>query len=267
MKADVLYERKGDLYYPTDRAASPWDSQLIHGGAITGLLAHVLDTRHHHAGMQFIRITNDLFRPAPRQPVTVDTEIIRQGSRIRAIVARMIIESHEVARATAISSVSQEIELPKPSSEPEPIAFPEQLPISGFLGPYTKNIDEAPPGFNFAVEMRKVEGFEFKGWGTAWLHIRSNVVLNEENTPLSYMGMMTDFGNGIGQMALGNNQACINSDSTLYLYRYPQQRWIRFQCQTQIQPSGNGTTETVLADKDGPLGKVIQSLIVRPFRL
>ena len=217
--------------------------------------------------MHFIRITNDLFRPAPRQPVTVDTEFIRQGSRIRAIVARMIIGNYEVARATAITAVNQDIKLPEHVAVAEPIEFPQHLPVHGFLGPYTENIEDAPPGFNFAVEMRKESGFEFKGRGVAWLHIRSDVVQGERNTPVSYMGMMTDFGNGIGQLALGANQACINSDSTLYLYRYPKQRWIRFQCQTQIQTNGSGITETALADADGPLGKVLQSLIVRPFRL
>jgi Acyl-CoA thioesterase C-terminal domain/Acyl-CoA thioesterase N-terminal domain len=267
MKQDILYVREGDQYHPTDRAASPWDSQLIHGGAITGLLAHTLDTRYVHENMKFIRITNDLFRPAPRQPLTVETEIIRDGSRIKAIVARMIIDTHEVARATSVCATTQVIELPAHAALGSPIEFPAHLPVLGFLGPYTESVYDAPPGFNFAVEMRKVEGFEFKGWGTAWLNIRSQVVQDEPNTPVSYMGMMTDFGNGIGQMGLGANQACINSDSSLYLYRYPKQKWIRFKCHSQIQPTGSGTTETELADADGPLGRVIQSLIVRPFSL
>ena len=98
---EPLYERDGDLYVPSLRTCSPWDSGLLHGGAIAGILAHALDHFDPNPDMRFVRITNDLFRPAPRVPGRVELDKVRDGKRISVIQARLMAEGVEGARASA----------------------------------------------------------------------------------------------------------------------------------------------------------------------
>ena len=99
---DALYHRDGPLYVPTERTNSPWDSRLLHGGAIAGLMAHVIDRHEPDPEWRILRLTHDLYRPAPRVPLEVVTETLRAGQRIQLIQARMLADGQEVARSTAL---------------------------------------------------------------------------------------------------------------------------------------------------------------------
>lgn len=265
MNNDSLFHRDGDYFVPTDRTNSPWSPNLLHGGSIAGLLAYGLEQHAPDENMRFIRVTNDLFRPAPKVPVKLETQFLRDGGRIGVIECRLIADGKEVARATGLRAKVQNIELPEhalnKTSRP---ASPEHLPIVGFLGERVAP-DVYVPGLNYAVDVKLVGGFQFKGEGQAWLRIQSTVVAGEANTPFVYLGMLSDFGNGLGQTYLGGNNACINADISSSIYRYPVGEWIYLDSKTQVQSQGFGTTETLFMDAQGALGRVTQSLIVKPF--
>ena len=263
---DALYHREGELYVPTERTNSPWDSRLLHGGAIAGIMAHVIDRHEPDPEWRILRLTHDLCRPAPRVPLTIVTETLRAGQRIQLIQARMLADSQEVARSTALRGRVQPVELPDHAvvtgGVPE---GPEGLAPEGFLGGRGQP-GKRPPGLNAAIEMRRVSGFAFKGEGTAWLRIDADVVAGEPTTAISYMGMMSDFGNGIGQLYLGGKMGCINADIDLHLNRYPDGEWICLESRTHMEPTGLGTTHTRLYDTRGPIGRVDQCLVLRPMQ-
>lgn len=271
LSMEALYIRDGDYFVPTERTGSPWDTKLLHGGAIAGLLAYAVEHCEPNPQMRFVRITNDLFRPAPRVPIKIETRVVRDGQRIGVIQALLIADGKEVAMATALRARVQPIELPDYAQPPKTTPRgPEGLNITSFLGGGGRQsgTDKLPPGLHSVVEMKIVDGFQFRGAGTAWLRINAQVVAGEDNTPLTYMGMMSDFGNGLGQVYLGGRAACINADIDMHLNRYPQaQAWIGLASQTHIEATGFGTTQTSLYDEQGPIGHVSQSLVVRDLTL
>lgn len=265
MSSDSLYHKDGDYFVPTDRTNSPWSPKLLHGGAISGILAYGLEQHAPDPGMQFIRVTNDLFRPAPKVPVKLETNFLRDGGRIGVVECRLIADGKEVARAVGLRAKVQDIDLPEHAlCKTETPPDPGPIPISGFLG--EKSDAEAyVPGLNYAVDVKLISGFQFKGEGKAWLRITSQLIDGAENTPFTYLGMLSDFGNGLGQSYIGGNNACINADINSSIYRYPTSEWICLESKTQVQPQGFGTTETLFVDSEGAVGRVSQSLVVKPF--
>ncbi|HEY9134684.1 MAG TPA: thioesterase family protein [Pseudomonadales bacterium] len=266
MSGDPLYIKDSDNFIPTDRTNSPWSPTLLHGGAIAGILAYGLEQALPNPSMRFIRITNDLFRPAPKKPLQLHTELVRDGGRICVIQCKLIIDDKEVARATGLAAKVQDIELPEYAHSKAEAPPPHQdLPIKGFLGEKAAP-NKYIPGLNYAIDVKLISGFNFQGEGKAWLRMTSPLIEGEDNSPLTYMGILSDFGNGLGQAYLGGENACINADIGLSLYRYPESQWIYLDSVTQVQAHGFGTTETFFIDEQGPVGKVTQSLIVKSIK-
>ncbi|MBE0610510.1 MAG: thioesterase family protein [Dehalococcoidia bacterium] len=85
---DAIFIREGDSFVPTDLARSPWGPQLLHGGPPAGLLARAIEHAVHDADMHPARVTIDLFRPVPKQPLQVEVEAVRQGNRIAVMQPR-----------------------------------------------------------------------------------------------------------------------------------------------------------------------------------
>ena len=181
------------------------------------------------------------------------------------VECKLIAEGKEVARAVGLKAKVQDIELPEAAlCKTEMPPNPDNIPVTGFLGDKA-DADTYVPGLNYAVDVKLISGFDFKGEGKAWLRIRSQLIDGEENTPFTYLGMLSDFGNGLGQTYIGGNNACINADISNSIYRYPVSEWVCLESKTQVQPQGFGTTETLFVDSEGAVGRVTQSLIVKPF--
>lgn len=266
---DALYVREGDRFIPTERTCSPWGSDRLHGGAVAGLLAWGAENLHPNPEMRVVRITNDLFRPAPRVPVRLEADLLREGRRISVLRVRMVADGQEVAMATVLRARAQPTELPAHAQPPRQTPpGPDGIEVVGFLGSKPQTGPKAPPGMHSAVEVKPVVGMQFKGEGTAWLRITCDVVQGQPNSSVSYMGMMSDYGNGLGQVYLGGQVACINADIDMHLVRYPAaDSWICLESRSLMSSQGSGITETRLYDTDGPIGQVTQSLVVRPFSL
>ena len=71
------------------------------GQIVGGLLGWALD-RQGDNELQPARLTVDLLRPVPIEPVTIETSIQREGRRIRLVDAAMLQQGRVVARASAL---------------------------------------------------------------------------------------------------------------------------------------------------------------------
>ncbi|MEV0298990.1 acyl-CoA thioesterase domain-containing protein [Nocardia sp. NPDC050710] len=89
-------------FEPLPMAASAWSPQMVNGPAICGLIARALENDHCTDDYVPARLTVDLFRPTLTRPMTVATELVRAGRRIRVADAELIQDGKSVARASAI---------------------------------------------------------------------------------------------------------------------------------------------------------------------
>jgi acyl-CoA thioesterase len=270
---DAIFVPDGDLFVPTDLASSPWGPGLLHGGPPAGLLAHAIEKENRDPGLQLSRLTIDLFRPVPKQPLGTDVRVLREGKRIRVTEAALIADGQEVCRATALFLRTSELEVPEGNRAAGPtIAGPEGIETAG-LGQVLSGMKATPEqsaafmrlkGFHTMVEVRGVDVAPGSGRGTAWIRIPVPFVAGEATTPLVRVAATSDFGNALGNMRLTDGMGFINADITLYLGRMPEGEWIGLQSHSVAQPSGLGMGESVVHDLKGVVGRVVQALIVNP---
>ncbi len=97
---DAFFTADGGSYVPGTMTRGPWGATM--GGQIVGgLLGWALD-RHGGDDLQPARLTVDLLRPVPIEPVSIEISVQREGRRIKLVDAAMLQHGRAVARASAL---------------------------------------------------------------------------------------------------------------------------------------------------------------------
>src|SRR5690606_37978438 len=97
-----FFRRDGDLFIPSSFAVGPWDPNSMHGRVLGGLLGREMEQRYCDDDFQFTRLTVDLFRLPPLEPVEVRSELVREGNRIRVADATVLCGGVEMARGRGV---------------------------------------------------------------------------------------------------------------------------------------------------------------------
>jgi hypothetical protein len=258
----AIFERDGDRIVPTGLARGPWDPGSCHGGAPAALLAAVLDQLPSPAPMHGVRLSFDLLRPVPLAPLTLASQVVRDGKRVQLAEATLTDgDGTELMRCRALRIRTTELGIPAPPPEagagdrlPDE---PEQL--SRFDGSGTWQTE----GFWEAVDVRFLEGqLGQPGRGVAWFRVVAPLLEGLELTPLARAAATADFGNGIGPPLPMGPYLYVNPDLTVHLDRLPVGEWVGMRSTSVARPSGSGQTTSTLFDRDGRIGTAAQSLYV-----
>ncbi len=152
--AEHIYERDGELFVPTQWAGSPWSADAQHGAPVAGLFARAAEEVASECGLQLARLTVDLFRPVPKQPLRLVRRIVRRGRKLSLIEAALLRGDEEISRASALLLVARP-ELAsswaQASGPPQPPPLEHARPFSFMPGEFR---DRVPPGFHFPIEAR-----------------------------------------------------------------------------------------------------------------
>lgn len=253
--------REGDLYRPTRLTEGPWSPDAQHGGPPAALLAGAIDREPSEVEMTLARITVELLRPVPLQPLRLRTDTVRPGRRVQLVAATLSHEDQEVVRAVGLRVRRAQVDSPPPRSDEEQIPLPETGRPPEFF--------DRPGAFaTEAMEISMIDGdFSKPGPGKAWLRLRQPLVEGEETTGVERVAAAADFGNGISNLAGAKREwVFINPDLTINLAREPAGDWVYMDSRTQLGPHGSGLATSTLGDQDGWLGVAAQSLFVEPMR-
>jgi acyl-Coa thioesterase superfamily protein/acyl-CoA thioesterase superfamily protein len=250
---DALYIRNGDVFEPTELTRGPWDPDAQHGGAPAALIAGELERVSD--GRPFARIALHLLKPVPLTPLTLETEIDRDGRRARRLRADLKAGGETVCFAYALQL----------QGDPEPVP---EVPLAGCieLGP-DKGVSERVTDYTMfggdAVDVRFVNGgFGQPGPATAWFRLMVSVVDGDPPSPLQRTLAAADFGNGISSAVRWDEFTFVNPELTVFLLREPDGEWIGNDAVTAIDPGGIGLADATLHDAHGPFGRALQSLYV-----
>ncbi len=258
---NALFRREGDHFIPGELAASPWGPGVLHGGPPAGLLAHAIEALKPNPELFVSRITIDLFRAIPMAPVTVTTRVVRGGRRIHVVEASLLAGGVEVARASALMLLPNDVQLPPGERwRPESPVAHHDLPATG-LGISNARERSPRPGFHTTIEARRAGGAPGSGRHTSWIRIPVPLVEGEEITPLQRAAATADFGNGLSNIQTLDNSGFINADITLYLHRMPLGDWIGMDARSIHQAHGLGMIESRMYDESGPVGVAVQALL------
>lgn len=266
MNDRALFQKKDSLptrqiYVPTPLAASPWNPDMLHGGAPAGLLSYLLES-HAPIGKQLCRITTDLLRPVPRQPLEGRVHVLRDGARLSLHVAELWHNDKLVARATGTWVKPQAIQLPDYTPQPERLLpAPAFIETTDFNVVFNKKDIVIPPGLHTHMLIKPITPPLEQGSGRWWMTVPLAIVAGDSVTPITRVGLLSDFCNGVGQLNLGGNVGMINADITLQLHRIPQGEWIGLDGVARVQPNGIGSTHCRLFDETGEVGYVMQTVM------
>lgn len=256
-----LYTRVGDIYTPTDAGGSPWHPQLLHGGTATGLLGHAVQALLPD-GFLPVRITMDLLRPVPKAPLAVNARLARDGGRLKVIEVEVAHDGKTVCRASAVLARTQQLPLPDYAPRPAPPPpGPDGLPAFSIQDMLDAKGLAIPRGLHTRVEVRGRQTWQERGRNTSWLRLPVTILPGAPLTPFVRACLLSDLGNGVAQLNLGNATGMINADVTLALFRLPAGEWVGFDSEAQVQPHGLGVVHSTLYDGDGSFGYVLQSVM------
>jgi hypothetical protein len=253
----ALFERVGDRFLPTELSLGPWSRDALHGGPPAALLARGIERFEGGEAMLVTRITLELLRPVPRAPLALSVRSLRPGRKVQLVEATLASDEHDVARATALRIRQKDVHLP----DDLPMDAPVIEPPEG--GADAHRLGEFLDGFHtHGVEHRFVRGqMSIPGPATDWIRLRVPLLDDEEPSPLVRVCAAADFGNGASGI-LPKSHTYINPDLTIYLHRYPRGEWVCIDATTRVEPHGIGLAESRLFDRDGPIGRALQSLII-----
>ena len=250
-----------EWFQPTQHARGPWDPDACHGGPPTGLLVRALERAV--PAMRLARVSVDLGRPVPMAGFTIVTQIVRAG-RATANTTASIVDADGKVRVS-VSGMHL-------AAAPEPM-FEGALDNSGAVTP--RLADAVPgefpfsrsahdlPGFRHAVELRYPPG-EDNGPGATTVWMRSVPLLpDEEMTPFQRISPLADCGNAFSRNADPSEVQFVNTDLLIALHRDPVGEWMGSRSGSTWQPTGVGLADALLFDDEGPVGRALQTLLLR----
>jgi Thioesterase-like superfamily len=120
---DAIYRVDGNRVVTSPNAAGPWDISMQHGSAPAALVVWAAEAIPTPQPMQIARVTIDLMRPVPVAPLTLQTEVLREGRKIQLCAVRLLAEDVVVVGATIPKIKTQALTLP-----PEVADRPVELP-------------------------------------------------------------------------------------------------------------------------------------------
>jgi hypothetical protein len=256
----ALFEIDGDVAVPSELTRGPWDPGAMHGGPPSGLLARAIERCDPGPTDFLARLTVELLRPVPLAPLSMSARSLRPGKLVHWVEAILHADDVEVARAVGLRlrTVAD-----------SPVAAP---PLDGFPAPDAGTAIELDPqrvrgiGYWNANEIRMVTGtFGVAGPGGAWLRLTVPLVAGEEPTPAQRVAAAADFASGVGNpidMTLGGASA-INADLTVTMHRPLHGEWVGLDARAWASAQGTGMAESIIRDTDGPIGRSVQTLLVR----
>ena len=256
---DAFYEPDGDRYVATELTRGPWDPGAQHAGPPAALLGREIERLPDAAEFQIGRVTCEILRSVPIAPLRVSARIVRPGRRVQLLEAELSDEAGEpLMRASAWRIRTAPVEIPPGAIAPaEPPPGPEQGAEVEFF-PTGQEL-----GYHSAMECRFIEGgFVEPGPATVWLRMRQPLVAGEAPSPLQRVLVTADVGNGVSAALDYRRYLFINVDLTVHLERMPEGEWVCVDAVTLPQPNGIGTAESVLSDRDGRIGRALQTLLV-----
>lgn len=259
---DALFDISGEHFVPTDLARGPWDANALHGGPTAALVMRAAE--HHLAGANWhvARMTLELLRPVPLEPLAVTARTVREGRKVTLVEVRVEAgdaDRREVARGVILGIRGLEVDAGKP--QPTAAEQPEDLPTPE-LGP---GPGEWTAFHNTAVEMRWANGvWRQPGPATVWMRLRVPVVTGEETSPAMTAVAVADFGNGISSELDFATWRFLNPELTVHLARPPAGEWIRIDARTVLGSLGAALASSELSDRRGPFGRGTQALLIEP---
>ncbi len=256
--AEAFYERAAEQFVATELTRGPWDPEAQHAGPPSALICREIEALEDAAEFQLGRLTFEILRPVPIGPLSVAARVVRPGRRVQLVEASLYGEGgRELIKARGWRIRTAALHLPATTLALRP---PEAGPEVGVETDFFPTGQQL--GYHTAMEWRSISGaFLEPGPARVWMRQRQPLVDGEETSPLQRTLVIADVGNGISAVLDWRRYLFINVDLTVHLERMPVGEWIYVDAVTRPTANGIGSAESELSDRQGRIGRAVQTLL------
>jgi len=253
---EAVFRVDGDRVIVGPHAAGPWDPTMQHGSAPASLVVWAAEAIPVALPMRIARVTIDLMRAVPLKPLTLETEVLREGRKIQLCAVRLWADGALVVAATVLKVRLQLEQLPSDIADlPATLRSPEASPED------PAQFSNSP--FVTGMQLRAARGkFGVPGPGAIWYRVVRPLVEGEAVSQAVRAVVAADFCNGTSAALDFRRWTFLNADLTVSLAREPIGEWILVDAESWIGPDGAGLAMARLADTQGYFGRAVQSLVI-----
>jgi len=249
---EAIFRVDGATAVTSPHAAGPWDPNMQHGGAPASLVVWAAERIPTAVPMQIARATIDLMRPVPVAPLTIETEVLREGRKIQLCAVRLFAGGTLTVAATVLKIRKQAQPLPADIVEPPlDVAEPEK-----------SRLEPQNTPFGVGMTIRAARGrFGGVGPGAIWYRADRPLVAGSAISQAMRAVVASDFCNASSALDF-RRWTFLNADLTVSMAREPVGEWILLDAVSWIGPDGAGLAQARLADAKGYFGRCAQSLVI-----
>ncbi len=253
----AFFRKADDYFCGNDTARGPWHADACHAGPVTGVIARAFEELV--VDKQLMRLSVELLRPVPMDGFKVNTDIRKQGRAVTSATAEVLDRQGKlIAVASSLHMVEQALgELPT-----APFTVPSL--VDAKPGPFPVNeTHHGLPSFGSGIEIKYPPGEDnLPGPTSLWMKTIA-IVEGEEPSAFQRLCPLSDCGNGISRNQEIVETSCVNPDITIVMHRASGSDWLGSQAQSFWQPTGLGLAQATLFDEQGPIGSVMQTLLLQ----
>jgi hypothetical protein len=256
--ADAFYRPAGPgRFESTEATAGPWSPEAQHAGPPSALLARAIEAEAPGRSFQLARLAVDILGPIPLAPLTLETRVVRPGRRVTLVEAVA-----SVAERAVLIGRGWLVARP-PGPRPPVLGPPVDLPPRP-RGPRPNPWPGAhTAGYLSAVDWRFVDGgFAEHGPAQVWARSRLDLVAGEVTSPFCRVVTVADSGSGVSAVLDPAEWLFMNVDLTVVLHRPLSGPWVLLDAASATGRDGVGLARTLLADRRGPVGMALQTLVL-----
>ena len=250
---DAFYVPDGEEFVATAHTRGPWSPKHQHGGPPSALLARAIAAQA--PGFAVVRVTVDFLLPVPIDRLAVRVETVRAGAKVQRVVGRLLHGDRVVAQALAALVRPAAVAIVSPANDPA-------LPPPEGARPWDFPFFNEPVSYHRAMETRLVRGEWGSGRVAAWMRQRMPLVAGTETSPLERVLVAADSSSGVSAAIQHIRFTAINADLSVSLHRPLEGEWVGLDSLSIYEPAGVGLADTRLSDVRGPIGRVLQSLVI-----
>ncbi len=255
--SSVLFERAGGALEPTEHALGPWADGRLHGGAVAGLIAELIAPKAgDDQAVAVLRV--ELFGPVRRERLHAEVGCARPGERLSIWDVSLESGDRVLARGTGL--------LAAPGDGGPDAVGPAESPGPDQGAAPTRRVARSSPFFE-GIEFRVVSGdIGSAGPAAVWTNVSHWWFDDGPPSGLAKLAAVADVAYGYGLPIDSSRWLAMNLDLCLHLLREPRGQWLLLDAETELTPTGVGVGHAAVADLDGRLGRVTQSVVLRAAR-